>query len=306
MMNQTARLQLRSSAPHSDALRSAGLVDRGNGQGSSPETCSSDQYSLGSSLRSSGRPAFGKGIKMHQDLGAYGCYESYNEMPDAKCLDAFSDIRLSPQHPNECHCSNPSVASEAFGNLDVDVAAGHLFDCLRADSCETDFPPETITAAYLSNGSEHTSPIHQIPAESLDTMTPYHPFVSPFMLGELAGPREIPRSKQPRLQAGLSEPRSFERPHDRFPDLVGRDQRVRNSNGATKLQRRASRDEFLVRSKLAGMSYKEIRERGGFSEAESTLRGRFRALTKEKHDRVRKPTWRANDVSHSTLSDMQI
>jgi hypothetical protein len=60
---------------------------------------------------------------------------------------------------------------------------------------------------------------------------------------------------------------------------------------------RDAKDDFLVRSKLAGMSYKEIRRQGKFSEAESTLRGRFRTLTKHKAARVRKPEWDDNDVS---------
>jgi hypothetical protein len=60
---------------------------------------------------------------------------------------------------------------------------------------------------------------------------------------------------------------------------------------------RDAKDDFLVRSKLAGMSYKEIRRQGKFSEAESTLRGRFRTLTKHKAARVRKPEWDGNDVS---------
>ncbi|PGH16355.1 hypothetical protein AJ80_05205 [Polytolypa hystricis UAMH7299] len=60
--------------------------------------------------------------------------------------------------------------------------------------------------------------------------------------------------------------------------------------------RRGSKDEFLVRCKLSGMSYKEIKERGSFSEAESTLRGRFRTLTKKKEHRLRKPGWQEKDL----------
>lgn len=62
------------------------------------------------------------------------------------------------------------------------------------------------------------------------------------------------------------------------------------------LKRQDSKDRFLVQSKLAGMSYKEIRKTGKFTEAESTLRGRFRTLTKEKEARVRRPKWEDNDV----------
>lgn len=62
-------------------------------------------------------------------------------------------------------------------------------------------------------------------------------------------------------------------------------------------QPRSEKDEFLVQSKLAGMTYKEIRKKGGFTEAESTLRGRFRTLTKPKEARVRKPEFQEIDVS---------
>ncbi|KAH8898191.1 hypothetical protein GQ53DRAFT_881205 [Thozetella sp. PMI_491] len=59
---------------------------------------------------------------------------------------------------------------------------------------------------------------------------------------------------------------------------------------------RNAKDEFLVQSKRAGMTYKEIRRKGGFAEAESTLRGRYRTLTKSKEARVRKPEWTEIDL----------
>lgn len=62
---------------------------------------------------------------------------------------------------------------------------------------------------------------------------------------------------------------------------------------------REAQDEYLVKSKLSGMSYKEIKAKGQFKEAESTLRGRFRTLTKSKDQRVRKPQWQGRDVSIS-------
>lgn len=62
-------------------------------------------------------------------------------------------------------------------------------------------------------------------------------------------------------------------------------------------RRREIGDEFLLRAKKNGMSYKEIRQKGNFWEKESTLRGRYRALTKEKDSRVRKPEWTKSDVS---------
>ncbi|PKS10390.1 hypothetical protein jhhlp_002141 [Lomentospora prolificans] len=62
-------------------------------------------------------------------------------------------------------------------------------------------------------------------------------------------------------------------------------------------QKLSAKDEFLVRRKLQGMTYRQIRLEGGFTEAESTLRGRFRTLTKSKEARVRKPAWTENDIS---------
>ncbi len=60
---------------------------------------------------------------------------------------------------------------------------------------------------------------------------------------------------------------------------------------------RSARDDFLVKHKQAGMTYKKIRRLGGFTEAESTLRGRYRTLTKSREARVRKPEWSDEDVS---------
>jgi hypothetical protein len=61
---------------------------------------------------------------------------------------------------------------------------------------------------------------------------------------------------------------------------------------------RNKQNEFLIQSKLAGMTYRDIKREGGFKEAESTLRGRYRTLTKPKTARVRKPEWTSKDVSN--------
>ncbi|KOS18998.1 hypothetical protein ESCO_000096 [Escovopsis weberi] len=59
---------------------------------------------------------------------------------------------------------------------------------------------------------------------------------------------------------------------------------------------RATKDEFLVKSRRAGMTYRDIKQQGGFTEAESTLRGRYRMLTKSREERVRNPKWTPIDV----------
>ncbi|PLB50683.1 hypothetical protein P170DRAFT_508829 [Aspergillus steynii IBT 23096] len=57
-----------------------------------------------------------------------------------------------------------------------------------------------------------------------------------------------------------------------------------------------TRNAFLIECKRRGLSYKDIKRLGGFKEAESTLRGRYRTLTKSKDQRVRKPFWHDNDI----------
>ncbi|KIW91952.1 uncharacterized protein Z519_06934 [Cladophialophora bantiana CBS 173.52] len=61
-------------------------------------------------------------------------------------------------------------------------------------------------------------------------------------------------------------------------------------------QRDTSKDTLLVQLKDQGMSYKVIKERLQFEEAESTLRGRYRALTKPREARLRKPEWGDRDI----------
>ncbi|KAL6712385.1 hypothetical protein ACN47E_000262 [Coniothyrium glycines] len=60
---------------------------------------------------------------------------------------------------------------------------------------------------------------------------------------------------------------------------------------------RQTNDRILLNGKARGLTYKEIRkDMIGEAPAESTLRGRYRSLTKERRDRVRKPVWTPRDV----------
>ncbi|KAF1959021.1 hypothetical protein CC80DRAFT_502902 [Byssothecium circinans] len=66
--------------------------------------------------------------------------------------------------------------------------------------------------------------------------------------------------------------------------------------GTDAQSRRREEDRKLVKWKLEGLTYKDIREKLGSNAAESTLRGRYRALTKRKEERVRKPMWTEKDI----------
>ena len=62
------------------------------------------------------------------------------------------------------------------------------------------------------------------------------------------------------------------------------------------IEPRQDNNELLVKLRDQGVSYKEIKKRLNCPEAESTLRGRHRTLTKDKSQRVRKPVWTDSDI----------
>ncbi|KAG9512985.1 hypothetical protein KCU93_g10194, partial [Aureobasidium melanogenum] len=55
-------------------------------------------------------------------------------------------------------------------------------------------------------------------------------------------------------------------------------------------------NEYLREARRHGLSYKDIKHRGHSTEAESTLRGRYRILSKPKEMRVRNPQWNYSDI----------
>ncbi|XP_014551635.1 hypothetical protein COCVIDRAFT_42072 [Bipolaris victoriae FI3] len=60
---------------------------------------------------------------------------------------------------------------------------------------------------------------------------------------------------------------------------------------------RERNDRVLIEGKKRGETYKEIKKKLiGEDPAESTLRGRYRSLTKDRRDRVRKPVWTKFDT----------
>ncbi|UPK89691.1 hypothetical protein LCI18_000626 [Fusarium solani-melongenae] len=60
---------------------------------------------------------------------------------------------------------------------------------------------------------------------------------------------------------------------------------------------RESRDQYLIDRRADGFTYREIKDAGGYKEAEATLRGRWRTLTKDPEQRLRRPVWEQNDLS---------
>ncbi|KAJ4992719.1 hypothetical protein SVAN01_01765 [Stagonosporopsis vannaccii] len=59
---------------------------------------------------------------------------------------------------------------------------------------------------------------------------------------------------------------------------------------------RVKDDETLLQMKRDGYTYRDIRKALGRKVAESTLRGRYRSLTKPRKDRLRAPKWTETDI----------
>ncbi|QKX54070.1 uncharacterized protein TRUGW13939_01153 [Talaromyces rugulosus] len=62
------------------------------------------------------------------------------------------------------------------------------------------------------------------------------------------------------------------------------------------LDTKAKKNTYLLEGKKRGLSYRKIKEFGEISDAESTLRGRYRMLTKTADERVRRPVWEEKDL----------
>ncbi|KAH7406159.1 hypothetical protein DE146DRAFT_650956 [Phaeosphaeria sp. MPI-PUGE-AT-0046c] len=119
-----------------------------------------------------------------------------------------------------------------------------------------------------NNSLAHNAPVHGLPNED-------HARAS------------NDRQGVPTLRGGSS--RSFSRKEN--------DQAQSSPDSASDFhaQRRAD-DAILLEGKRNGLTYKDIRKKMHKKCAESTLRGRYRSLTKARQDRVRKPVWRQKDI----------
>ena len=95
---------------------------------------------------------------------------------------------------------------------------------------------------------------------------------------------------------------AYRLPHDYLPSNTHSDytSTVAASNASGRGRQSAKNDDLdrkLVEWRNAGLSYKEIMQKGEWGLEESTLRGRYRTLTKPKEKRMRKPTWNPHSVS---------
>ena len=135
--------------------------------------------------------------------------------------------------------------------------------------------PDQFFDTFLTETNYPDPDLSKISSEAVITQRGHLPAFS----GQMAG--QITASALPGRVNALAPPRA---------------ESIARTPGRTS-QKNDSKNTLLVEWKEKGMSYKDIKAHGGFEEAESTLRGRYRTLTKPKEKRVRRPEWSDRDVS---------
>lgn len=179
-------------------------------------------------------------------------------------------------------------------NIGLGPSTGQRFDTgLGSQVAQFDLP---WTASVAQDDGVGGLTWHSSIYTQQQRQSPYYntSFVGPFRHGshgtDNSSPKTPTRAKHPQGSHGPSR----EAPRD------AHSQDSRSLGGSTDEQtQREAENRILIDGKAAGLTYKEIRARIGVDIAESTLRGRYRALTKARQDRVRKPTWTAKDVSRA-------
>lgn len=153
-------------------------------------------------------------------------------------------------------------------------------------------------------GSEHS---YEQSQSSSPGMTPWFP---PGYVGEKAAIAQDPRDEQADTPLFDRRPNPYLAPLDRS----SRQRHAQWSNKSavpsqsyfqtrfmapptdSEKAQRSEDDKILLKMKSDGYTYKDIRKKLGRQVAESTLRGRYRSLTKPRSARVRAPKWQEIDV----------
>ncbi|KFX93688.1 hypothetical protein O988_06671 [Pseudogymnoascus sp. VKM F-3808] len=210
--------------------------------------------------------------------------------PKALTLSSSSMSFSGESTGSECESVDSTSTTEGFG-IGASVQSGGCNEKLQIERAEMEITkepepvrrklPERLQRQYIAiapHSSERSREVvvARTGGSRVNKVRPLRPFACRLDLQQL-------QSQTSSSTATISAPRNPPTPSTRNaqPQLA---------------MTRTTKDAFLISSKQAGMSYRAIRTAGNFSEAESTLRGRYRTLTKQKEERVRKPEWTRGDV----------
>ncbi|KIW23146.1 uncharacterized protein PV07_11369 [Cladophialophora immunda] len=199
----------------------------------------------------------------------------------------------------------PSVATK-YGS--------RVFDGFASpQDCATQLPLDPDISSYFQIDPTFTTPLQQLAYDSSSLNYPPLPelpssgdYQFDLQIGPSASTTDqyLPNVHYQELESGLATDQSAQ-----YPDLWASESAIQSPTDVTGIstphgrhlgvkggQRDTSKDTLLVQLKEQGLSYKVIKERLKFEEAESTLRGRYRALTKPREARLRKPEWGDRDI----------
>lgn len=268
-------------------------------------------------------PANGSNTPIHvqHDTFPVGKIESTPDLPTPAVLSTSVDVS---QYENVHHHEWLEGVPDYTG---ISPASGDMYDGSPASEGVEAFEDNTTGYRLRSWSQAHPhnlqfGPLHSIapsitdgssasPALSYDDFK-NHAGAASWGTSMFGQPDIVPPSRfyrtQRHLQPVITTPEEIERPvsqqSDRQPSIVpSMDSRHAIIEDEAYVKRR---DKMLVDLRDKGHSYKEIKRIGRFKEAESTLRGRLRTLTKEKSERVRKPKWNARDVCFAQIATIHI
>ncbi|KAF6808300.1 hypothetical protein CSOJ01_07623 [Colletotrichum sojae] len=214
-----------------------------------------------------------------------------------------SSVITSPSHPFE-YVNSPfnssSLVTEDLSNIKAAPPSPPPFSEPTPISF---FPP---TQDHLGGARSHMNDRHAMVVPVLKSEPVTHHVLRPkSRKGLPEGPRSrvdpntvstvVSRRSTPPRRMLSSDPKPESRPSKQPKSCPTAQASTALSDFAERAERSA-KDEYLLKAKAEGLTYREIRAKGGFSEAESTLRGRYRTLTKSKEERVRKPEWTDTDI----------
>lgn len=202
--------------------------------------------------------------------------------------------------------SSPSAVPYTLNPLPDATAMGATWTnvnmpCYFSGAPNQYFPPDMNTwdAAIDTPSSEEMMLFNGLPWLDFNTDTPSY-FDTPYQ--EITDVQKAPFYPPPTHQNQYIQPQPQPQLQPQFTyattpsATTTTSQRPSTSTTTAPTTGANARNAFLIECKRRGLSYKDIKRLGGFKEAESTLRGRFRTLTKTKDQRVRKPQWEERDV----------
>jgi hypothetical protein len=205
----------------------------------------------------------------YSGLPRYGCASSPTPAGTGHYFNGMPMVYGVP------HQYDPEISSSQGNSPEVSPwFPDNLRTCMPYRPRELQVNGASINSAPINSASINSAPVNSAPVK-----------IQP---NEHQAHSENDENGTSREAAMWNRAHRSDRPQERFQD---------NFPSQQAQDTRKADDAILLRGKRDGLTYKEISKKMHTKCAESTLRGRYRALTKARQDRVRKPVWRETDVS---------